>query len=365
MRDERRLRLIIRERAERGEGINEIFGWIRKTWRGMTTPDWEIVNRAAREGAPGFRTLTSAQWRAIPRDERDHLAASAHDWFNNPGTYDPARVQMRGSPSRSEGSGRDSSPRAPGGGSRSSGGGYGGGGGGGYGYYDPYDPYGYGYGYGYGGGARSSSPSKEKEEREEGDGDKGDASDAPLYEIFGWSQKEKDAAAALKDAEDRKRDEDFDRESIQNEKDWGRHKDFRTEVGRKEIAALKRKIGMSKLMGILGPDAERDTGGNPQMFHLSEGELVLVDRIFKIGSSLNYPWNVNPLGIKVATFVPYVSHYMDLWRRGVPEPQRTSAAGRAYASTARARKEDPTQGMTTHPGGSAKSRRGNSRNWGR
>lgn len=129
-------------------------------------------------------------------------------------------------------------------------------------------------------------------------------------------------------------------------------------MGRKEIAALKGQIGMNKLMDILGPDAERDTSGNPRMFNLSEEELVLVDRIFKIGSSLNYPWNVNPLGIKVTTFVPYVSHYMDLWRRGVPEPQRTSAARRAYASTARARKEDPIQGVTTHPAGPVKSRGG-------
>lgn len=205
------LREFIREELRRAE-VNEIFGWVKRAWRDMTLSDWEIVNRAARSKGPGLRTLTSSQWRALPRNERDDLTNKAHAWLNDPSSSVAPYVDG-GAGERRNIKGGGKSP--------SSGGGSWGGGGGGYGYYDPYDPYGYGYGYGYGGGARSSSPSKEKDEGDEGDGDKGDSSDTPLYEIFGWSQKEKDAAAALKDAENRKRDEDFDRESIQNEKDWG------------------------------------------------------------------------------------------------------------------------------------------------
>ena len=178
-----------------------------------------------------------------------------------------------------------------------------------------------------------------------------------MNEIFGWSRKEREAAAEKARIADLKRDAEFERESSQNEEDWESHKDFRTMEGRKEIAALKAPI-RDKLMSILGPGAQRDPSGNPRMDEFTEDELRIIDRIFRVGKDLNHPWNVNPLGIKQDSFVRYVSVYMDLWKRGVQEPQRSDAAGRSYASAARSEKSNPKQGISTHPGGPARLRRG-------
>jgi len=180
-----------------------------------------------------------------------------------------------------------------------------------------------------------------------------------LQEIFGWSQEEKMAKAKSKWLDSQRRDAAFAREAEQNEKDWAQHGEDRsldqTRDGVAKINALKEKIGTTKLKGILGPNAERDKSGNPQMNKLSEDDLELVAQIFRIGSELNHPWNVNPLGITVGTFVPYVSHYMNSWRSGRKPAQKDVA--QAYAGTARANKEKGIQGTTTHPAGSAKERR--------
>jgi len=180
-----------------------------------------------------------------------------------------------------------------------------------------------------------------------------------LQEIFGWSKKEKEEAEESERVASQNRDAAFARESQQNKRDWAQHGEDRsldqTRDGVAKINALKEKIGTTKLKGILGPNAERDKSGNPQMNKLSEDDLKLVAQIFRIGSELNHPWNVNPLGITVSTFVPYVSHYMNSWKPGSKPAQKDVA--QAYAGTARANKEKGIQGTTTHPAGSAKERR--------
>jgi len=163
------LREFIREELQRGE-LNELFGWLRRAWRDLTTSDWELVNRAAKEGAPGFQTLTSAQWRALPRDTRDRLADKAHGWFDDPsrGSNSTGPTMYRDGTTSSD-RGRSSSR---GGGSGFGGGGSGGGGGG---YYDPYG-YGYGYGYYHGGGGKAHKSEDKKDEKDEGDDDENEGS---------------------------------------------------------------------------------------------------------------------------------------------------------------------------------------------
>ena len=119
------LREFIREELRHGE-INELFGWARKAWRDLTLSDWEIVNKAARNRAPGILPLTSAQWRALPRDVRDRLTDAAHDWLDDPSQYDPNKWGLKMIRAPHPGSwGRDGSGRGSGGRSsgKSSGGG--------------------------------------------------------------------------------------------------------------------------------------------------------------------------------------------------------------------------------------------------